>query len=432
MFSRLFNYARNNFVVGLTFWYTFIFVISFILLFIISYIFISESIKQNDRQDISIESNELELKYKEGGIDALKKELDFEILVSGSNLYFVRVANDQNKTVFINIPDRSSEKYFNKISSIPVSTNSHWIELSGNDDSHHWEILSSVLGEGYILQVGKSTELRHGFLNRFSGIITWVVIIMIAVGFTGGAIIARRAIRPVRTLLSELKSKYVIAGNEPLIPAKGPGNEFDELAAMYKSILNKNELLINELRNALDNIAHDIRTPITRLKGLAELAVHSEPDTKTLKEALNKCIEESELITTILNTLIGITAVESGAMKLEIEKSNITELIGQVVEMYSFVAEEKNITITTKLPGGLTAGVDCNKMRQLLANIVDNAIKYTQNGGKVEIEAYERKDEIVINIKDSGAGIPRMKYRRFGTASTAGIKAARKRDSAWD
>ena len=346
------------------------------------------------------------MKYREGGIKGLKDELDFEIQVSGSNLYFVRVANNQNKTVYLNIPDKSSEADFKKIEDIFISTNNHWIELFGNDDSHHWEILSDFLDDGFILQVGKSTEPRLSFLNKFSGIIAWVVGIMIVIGFTGGAFIAKRAIRPVRCLINELRSKYIISTNEPLVPVKEPGNEFEELAAMFKFILNKNELLINELRSALDNIAHDVRTPVTRLKGLAELAIHSEPNTNTLQEALNKCIEETELITTILNTLIEITAVESGVMKLDVEKLNLTELIGQVVELYDFVAGEKNIIISTKLPDSLIANVDGNKMRQLLANIVDNAIKYTPNGGKVEIEAYEGKDEIVVNIQDSGVGIP--------------------------
>ncbi|MGH7806531.1 MAG: sensor histidine kinase [Thermodesulfobacteriota bacterium] len=413
MFSKLLNHARKNFVISLTLWYTIIFVISFVILFVVSYFIISESIKHNDREDISIESNELELKYNEGGINALKKELDFEILVSGDNLYFVRVANNLNETVYLNIPDKSSKTDFDEINSIAIITNNQWIELFGNDDSHHWEILSMLLDDGRTLQVGKSTELRLGFLNKFRGIIAWVVVIMIVIGFTGGAIIAKRAIRPVRSLIKELMPKFEAITHEAHVPVKDPGNEFEELAAMFKSIQNKNELLINELRSALDNIAHDVRTPVTRLRGLAELALDSESGNDTLREALNKCIEESELITTILNTLIGITAVESGVMKLEVEKSNLTELIGQVVELYDFVAGEKNIIISVKMPDVLTANVDGNKMRQVLANIVDNAIKYTPDGGKIEIEAYGVKDEVIVNIKDSGIGIPSEEIPRI-------------------
>lgn len=405
MFLRLLNTVKKNFVVGLTLWYTIIFVISFSILFVISYIFISETIKHNDQEDISIEFNELELKYREGGLNALKDELNFEILVSGDNVYFVRVADDQNKTVYLNLPEKSSKNDFKKLERIAMSGNKNWIELLGNDESHHWEILSSFLNDGNLLQVGKSTELRFSFLRKFSGTIAWVVIIMILVGFIGGVFIAKQAVRPVRTLLKELKSKYSINANEQRSTFDKSSNEFEELAIMFKSVLNKNELLIDGLQNTLDNIAHDLRTPVTRLKSLAELAVDSESDIKTLREALDKCIEQSELITTILNALIGITAVESGAMKLEVRQTNVTELIKQVVELYDYVAEEKNIIISTKTPDQLYANVDGNKVRQLFANILDNAIKYTPNGGRLEIEAHQEKDEIVVNVEDSGIGI---------------------------
>ncbi len=413
MCSKLLKQAKKSFVVRLTFWYTFIFVISFFILFAVAYYFISETIKDNDREDISIELNELKLKYQEGGIDALKEELDFEILVTGSNLYFVRVADQRNETVYMNFPAKSSQTDFKRIESAAVMGDRKWIMLPVADSRHHWEILSGSLNNGCIIQVGKSTELRSGFLNKFSGVIAWVIVIMIVTGFTGGAVIAKRAIRPVRTLINELKSKYVVSSGEPLLPVKEPGNEFEELAAMFKSILNKNELLIDELRSALDNIAHDVRTPVTRLKGLAELAIHSEPDVNTLRDALHKCMEESEQITTILNTLIAITAVESGVMKLEVGETNLTELIKQVVELYNFVAGEKNIFMTTNLPDTLMANIDVNKMRQLFANIIDNAVKYTPDGGRVTIEAYKGKDEIIVNIKDTGFGIPSEEIPRI-------------------
>lgn len=406
MFSRFLNYVKNNFVVSLTFWYTIIFIIGSTILFIVSDFFISESVKHNNRNDILMEMNELELKFREGGINALNEELNFEIHVRGNNLYFVRVVNNQNETTFLYLPRKSSQTDFQKIEDMAINSNNQWMELTGKDDSRHWEILSSFQDDGSILQVGKSTEFQHSFLIKFSEIIVWDVVIMIVIGFTGGTIIAKRAIRPVRVLINELKSKHLIGTDEPLPRIKEQANEFEELTTMFKSILHKNELLINELRSALDDIAHDVHTPVTRMKVLAELAINSEPDDGTLREALNKCIDESELITTILNTLIGITAVESGVMKLKIEASNLTELIGQVVELYEFVAGEKNILISTKLPDRLIANVDGNKMRQLFANILDNAIKYTPNGGKVEIEAYEGKDEAVVNIKDSGVGIP--------------------------
>jgi len=139
--------------------------------------------------------------------------------------------------------------------------------------------------------------------------------------------------------------------------------------------------------------------------GTAELALDSTHDPESAKEALDDCIKESQLIITILNALMEISAAESGAMELNIEKTNLSPLLKEVVDLYDLIAEGKNITIKTNWPDVLTTRIDINKMRQALSNLVDNSIKYTPQGGSVEIEAYERANEVCVKISDTGSGI---------------------------
>ncbi|GJM15740.1 MAG: two-component sensor histidine kinase [Thermodesulfobacteriota bacterium] len=405
MSLRFLDNISRNVVTRLTLWYSSVFILSFLLLFGIAYYYIYSSIKYLERRDIQVEHRELTIKHEGGGLPALKEELEFEHKVAGTNFFFVRLINPKNDIVFLNIPDQSTELDFKELEDIITSENKQWIHLSGIRDLHDWDILSSFLSNGFLLQVGKSTETQLSFLNRFRWIFLAVMGFVITIGIAVGAILANRAVRPARTLNNTLKSILENSDIRARVPIEKTGDEFDGLAAMFNTMLDKNELLITSLRSSLENIAHDIRTPVTRLMGTAELALDSKHDPQSTREALDECIKESQQIITILNALMEISAAESGAIELKIEKTNLSALLKEVVDLYDFIAEGKNITIKTNLPEILTAGIDRNKMRQALSNLVDNSIKYTPKDGSVEIEAYERANEVCVKISDTGVGI---------------------------
>src|SRR5260370_4579220 len=226
----------------------------------------------------------------------------------------------------------------------------------------------------------------------------------IILGIGGGSFLAYRALRPVRNLIQTIRS--VSTGRmDARVPTSQSRDELDELVILFNSMLEKIETLIKGMHGSLDAVAHDLRTPLARLRGTAEMALRSEQSQDMSKEALADCVEEADRILTMLNTLMDISEAETGAMKLHLEEMNISDLIKDTVDLYAHVAEDKKISLHTSTPNDLLLTADANRMRQVMANLMDNAVKYTPSGGRIDIEAFQRDHHAVIIVKDTGIGI---------------------------
>ena len=381
-------------------WYTVIFVLSSLVINIYAYTVISSFIDEQSRREIREDLRDLAEIYQEDGLEAFRKE----VYEDPDDPYLVRLTGSAGNTIVLRTPKDWPEEEKVKLEHSTELKDGEW-RILGAGEVGESEIISSRMPDGSILQLGQPIAEREDLLNKIRRVYIIAILPIILLAYLGGLFLADRALNPIRQLINTLNSIVSNAKVDMRVPEDRTDKLNEELILLFNTMLDKIESLIDGMRNVLDNVAHDLRTPMTRLRGTAEIALQSGEDTEALREALGDCIEESDRILIMLNTLMDVSEAETGTMKLNLEEMNVAPLIDDVVDLYGYVAEDKGVSVHTGFPKELYLKADRSRLRQVMANLLDNAIKYTPAGGRIEIEASRREKEVEIIVKDTGIGI---------------------------
>jgi signal transduction histidine kinase len=291
------------------------------------------------------------------------------------------------------------------------------------------EVASARLFDGTILQVGKTNEIRLALLRKFQWIVGLVAVIALGVGVAGGLVLTRSTVQPIYDLIDVVQGIIRTGRTDTRVPARNArGDAVDELSELFNTMLDRINTLLAAMGHSLDNVAHDLRTPIARLRGTAERALQVG-EAAEQRDALETCLEESERILSMLNTLMDISEAETGVVQLKREPVSLRPLLDQVVELYEDVADVKRIGVAMEPGEDVIVSGAPDRLRQVFANLLDNAIKYTPEGGQVRIAVTREQDSAVVAVSDTGAGIspehlPRIwerLYRADASRSSRGL-----------
>ena len=401
----------SNFSVHLTFYYTTLFASITIGVCITSYYFLEMSLKHNDMDALSERISNYTRWYSEGGPIRLSSEFNTRQNHSG-DIFFIRLFSAKKNALLLQIPEGVTSKDVDMIKHISPFYTGNWIQLTPNSNDRTWSIAVIHLPGGVIIQAGKNSIIGKSFLDLLYSTFFKVVVPILVFGIVFGAIMTHRWTRPIRSLIDTVKTIIDTGELDARVPFRKQNNELDDLINLFNKMLDKNQSLIHGMNDSLNNVAHDLRTPMTRLKNSAEFAMQDE-NIDVCREALADCLEESDQILTMLNTLMNVAEAETGAMLLDLNDTSINQIVNKVIDLYEFLAEEKSIEMTADLQATSTISADPNRLHQVIANLIDNSIKYSTSGKPITIRTYETPSDIYISVEDHGIGISESEQKKI-------------------
>jgi signal transduction histidine kinase len=261
-----------------------------------------------------------------------------------------------------------------------------------------------ALSGDLVLLVAQDVHERSLITHMFTTTIPWTVGLILLLGLLGGALMSRNMLRRLDSI--NKTSGEIIAGDlSRRVPLVGSGDEFDTLAENLNRMLDRIERLMKGLREVTDSVAHDLRTPLNRLRNrLEEVQSRRAADGVETSE-IERAIAEADRLIATFNALLLIAETDAGTTRVGVVPLDLGAMMADVVELYEPLAEERNIHLTAARIAAPTIEGNRSLIAQALANLVDNAIKYTPEGGQVAIACSRDENSIDLGVADSGPGI---------------------------
>jgi heavy metal sensor kinase len=390
----------------LTLWYAGIFALSSCVAFLLFYALITSFIRDRTDQELLSQVNRFSTLLASEEIEAVKSAAIIEAQAAGVKKVFFRFLS-VNGQVF----SSSNMAYWKNIDIHETAIK----ELLGGR-SHVFEtitipqrkekvrILYAVLGPTIILQVGQAMESYSRFLDAFKGIFITTMTFLIVVAAGIGWFMARRAVSGVEAVT---RTAQKISGGtlEERVPVKTKGDEIDQLAVTFNQMLDRIQALLTEIKEMSDNMAHDLRSPITRIRGTAEVTLTTGKSLSEYEAMAASTIEECDRLLDMINTMLMISKAEAGVDHLTREEIDLAGVVQEACRLFEPTAEDKGIALTCHLPGESHFLGDTQMIQRMLSNLLDNAIKYTPPGGSVSVSVSENDGQVVVSVKDTGIGI---------------------------
>ncbi|UHD18167.1 sensor histidine kinase [Thiocapsa bogorovii] len=262
-----------------------------------------------------------------------------------------------------------------------------------------------LLRGGLRLLVGRDVRDLEATRALILDALAWGLAITAALALLGGWVMSAGVMRRLE-IINQTAGKIMAGDLSRRIPLNGSGDDFDELAENLNRMLERIEQLMAGVRQVSDNIAHDLRTPLTRVRTKLELLYNELEDCENARSLAGEAIADAEEMLGTFNALLRIARIESGARRAAFARVDLGALMEDLAELYEPLAAEKGQSLTLRLDGPAQVMGDRDLLFQALVNLVDNAIKYTPPRGTIALAVASREDGVILTIRDSGPGIP--------------------------
>lgn len=391
----------------LTIWYAVLFSVSAILCLFVFYYRVSTITMEKTDLELLEEINEIVDVRSDAGLSEVMAELAEEFLSEDEELLFAQLVNQEGQEVGSSFSRLSKRIVIPRgvLQSLNSDQNYVYSTLSPEGLDHSIRIISGFISPAEIMHIGFSLEENEEYLEIFRDLIVLLLIPLFLLSASLGWFMARKALKGVKGV-THTAVEIASGAYDRRVKIGHNTTEINLLASTFNHMVDRLQEVVQGMREMTDNIAHDLRSPLARIRGIAEVTVTGEKSLHDYHEMALSTIEECDTLIEMINTMLEITETESGVAKLKIEQIDINSLLTDACEVFRPLAQEKNIDLSVRLPDSCYhLNGDKNKLQRLFANLIENAIKYTGSNGKIEIEMQSLDGKVEVKIKDNGVGI---------------------------
>ena len=420
-FPRLFHTLAFR----LTLWYAGIFVVSSCVAFILFYLLVSRTIVSHMDGELEGIAARFSTVLSLQGLPGIKRLAALEARAAGEKKVFFRLLYPDGE-VFAS----SYMVYWDRI---PISqltldelvgTRKNVYEtVAVGDDAYSVRVLYHLVSSGVVLQTGLAMEAYSGFFNAFGRVFVGAMALVILFAVIPGWFMARKALGGVAAVT---RTAAVISGASlsQRVPVTGHQDELDQLAITFNGMLDRIEALVTSIREMGDNIAHDLKGPVTRIRGLAEVTLVHGKSLDEYQSMAASTIEDADRLLSMINTMLVISRADSGQGEFCMESVELSDLVEEACQLFYPLAEDGGVVLENRAQGPFEVCADRGMMQRCLANLIDNAIKYTKTGGIVTVGLSVGTQEMVqLIVEDTGIGIDpenlERVFERFFRADTS-------------
>jgi heavy metal sensor kinase len=405
--KRLRSY-RKTLAFRLTLWYAGVFALSACVAFLLFYTLITSVFRDRTDQELLAQAREFSATLSTRGMEAVRNLAMLEAQAAGVKKVFFRLLSSRGE-VF----SSSNMSYWQDIhirheaiKELLRDRKNVFETVSIPNRKDKIRVAHVLIGTGVILQIGRSMEADSRFIDAFKNIFLITMVLLLGLAAGVGWFMARRAVSGVEAVTRT--AQEISAGTlAKRVPVGTRGDEIDQLAATFNQMLGRIQALITEIKEMSDNIAHDLKSPITRIRGMAEVTLSAGEGIEEYKNMAAGTVEECDRLLDMINTMLLITKTESGVHQLDCQEVDMARLALDACELMETVAEDRGLNLACEAPETMPLAGDPRMIQRILANLLDNAIKYTPSGGSVRVSLSAIDGgEALVTVQDTGMGIP--------------------------
>lgn len=408
MFLKRMGERFRPLAIRLTLLYAGIFTFSSVVAFFLFYYLIIGFIRDRVDQDLLQRVNALSVLMATEGLSGVRRSSVLEAQAAGEEKLFIRLLS-RFGTEF----SSSNLSYWENIGidgeairRILVENRPVFETVRLPEQGHAVRIIYGVIGPGVIVQLGQSLESDTRLLDAYRRMFAVTLSVLVALSAVIGWFMARQALSGVGRI-SRVARQITEGDLDSRVPVTQRKDEIDRLAGTINHMLDRIQTLVTEIREMGDNIAHDLKSPVTRMRGMAEVTLMTGENLSDYEQMAASIVEDCDRLLDMINTMLEISRTEAGVVERRNDRIHLGDLVQSACELFQTLAEDRDVNLECRTGRDAWIFGDQRMIQRMIANLLDNAIRYTPEGGHVRVDIDSSAgDSVAVIFEDNGIGIP--------------------------